>query len=311
MTFRHTSDQDTILPYERIKQIVHEQQFLIAETNTRKIAKGTTITMKMKDYEPAASSEHVVFYAEMIVSKSESIDVCIKFERVPNHGVTETFKNFTQKHYSAVLFNYSKAQALLNDFSPSSSLKQKIQVNDVYCCETKKEYESKQRNSKITFWVEREIKDFKMFWDLAKPQYIDQMLTSNVSVLKEFQIHVFNKSGWEYTIIDLQGGKIKDGEEELYILGDIEFSFCGLYAFTGPMMRDRFAELHDLKTVNLRDLSQRLDEFNHRLDGIDVRLDGIEHMVGRTNELISQTLATLMERVIRIEERLDENPRMS
>jgi hypothetical protein len=146
---------------------------------------------------------------------SENIDVCLKFrkheirkkkrrsvwkrlslkKKSAEHEIEITLQHFTQKHSNAVLYNYNLAEELCKKFQHEYPKDFSIRMNDVFIC----------ASSSNLFWVEKTLKNFESFWDLTKDKYIDKIISSNQETLTLFQMFVYEESGYEYTIIDLQG----------------------------------------------------------------------------------------------------------
>ncbi|KAJ3393407.1 hypothetical protein HDU92_007771 [Lobulomyces angularis] len=297
--FRHSSDIDSSLDYKRILDIINDDNFTISDTNSKDNVLKEIVHISLDDiktYVPPQSSQHIVFFGKMkFLSNEKKIDICIKFKKPynrerSNDKETEIiYGNYTQKHYSYVMYNYNKANEYLSSFKG----KDMIKINNVFCCKTVKKYPTKYDtdNTSVCFWVESRLSHFDTYWDEGKMSYIDRILTTNVDILKEFQIHIYNKSGYDGTIIDLQGNL----ENNVYILCDIEFTSNNLYEFTSSMMIDRIITLYGLETVNLKDLSDRVGniekdvvKINNRLDKIEDKMDKMENKIDILSSQITQ-----------------------
>src|SRR6185436_764746 len=115
-TWRHTSDIKSNLNIDEIREIIHDKQFVVSQTNNDAKLLNKTVTILLKDTldnnpnnEPIESSEHIVFFGIIKytnnVNTIEFKDICIKFRKSkdlenPKYG------NYTQKHASYVMYNY-------------------------------------------------------------------------------------------------------------------------------------------------------------------------------------------------------------
>jgi hypothetical protein len=283
--WRHTSDIDSKLTYTRIQEIVDDGNFIISETNNDNSLLNTEVKIILNNicgYTPPESSQHIVFFGSMILPNKQEISICIKFKKPDNvHSKEDSeYGNYTQKHSSYVLYNYSKALNYLKRFDK----KDKISIVDIFCCNTVKKYKTKCSNQEesLCFWIEAKLDHFDTFWDKSRSTYIEQIITTDIEVLKEFQIFIYNESGYEYTIIDLQGDK-HDGK---YILCDIEFTTNNLYEFTPIMMSETICSLYNLNKTNLTILESSIKELSLDVAGvksevknISNRITGIEDML--------------------------------
>jgi hypothetical protein len=91
-------------------------------------------------------------------------------------------------------------------------------------------------------------------------KYIDRIISSKELILQDFQKFIFLRSGYQYTIIDLQGVRLFDDEtkETKFVLADVEFTTSNLYHFTPHMLIEEFVSFYNVESVTLFDLDQKL-----------------------------------------------------
>jgi len=265
-----------------INDKINEKNFIISQTNddVKWLNKKIKISMNdIKDDEPKESFQHLIFFGIMMFENdngsTEIKDICIKFEKTkyPSYGT------YNQKSTSYVMYNYNKVIEYLNKFPKRDMVK----INDVYCCETDDSDKS------ICLWIEARLDNFSVFNDTERHSYIEQLLTTDIDILKAFQIFIYNESGYEHTIIDLQGG-IVDG---IYVLCDIEFTTNNLYEFTSPMMLDTITTLYNLEKFNLGTVVNRLTEIENGLTEIRNGLTEIRNEVKDMKGMLEQILHKL------------------
>jgi hypothetical protein len=87
-------------------------------------------------------------------------------------------------------------------------------------------------------WIEQNISSgeakFQKFWGDPKKDLVSQFLSTQVKVLQELQYFVYLQSGYQFSIIDLQG--VFDNVQNLYILTDITFTSNPPAAYSAAML---------------------------------------------------------------------------
>jgi hypothetical protein len=186
---------------------------------------------------------------------------------------------FTQKHANAVVFNYNQGENWAGKFILSRSHRQ-VRMNNVYVCES----------TQYLFWVETRLEEFGRFWDYSHPKYIDKIISTNEQVLFDFQKFIFEQSGYQFTIIDLQGAVDQEGN---YILSDVEFTTSYLYEFTPNMLIEEFARLNNLERVNLHDLNKKMRSLNERMAHLEEEFSELKKDINEKFDFLMQAISEL------------------
>jgi len=285
-----TSQEETKFNFEALQALLATEWATIIDTNyPDNGSKEKNVRFVLKDLStapPAHSSQHVVFFAEMIFenSQSQKKEVCLKFTIPKDYTPTiagaapEVFFTFTQKHANYVLYNYNVLQEHAKTFKPQSG--GAIQLNTVYCCQLNRD------TRQVSFWVEDKLNHFTKFWDERRQQYIDKILTTAVPILREFQHHIYDSSGYAYTVIDLQGEHVK--ENDSFILCDIELSLSSLYEYSPSMLLDRVVNIYGWKKVTLKTIEDKLETLSTTVEGLSTTVEGLSTTLSQMSSLLQQ-----------------------
>jgi len=253
---KFTSDVDSKFTYGKLAEIIKKNDLRIFDCNNDKSLVDKYVNIVINDIKvdkPKFSSQHIVFFGVMKFkdNKISDLDVCIKL-RLPKQTSASDIEssgcnfaslqyiNFTQKHTDYVLYNYNLAEKYIDQFNNKY-----ISINTVFCC----------KSDDYMFWVEKRLKHFDRFNNKSTHSNIDSILTTDIEILQKFQKFVYIESGYQYTIMDLQG----EYSNEKCVLCDIEFTFANLYDFTSIMLLDRVITIYNWQKVNLGTIKKDVD----------------------------------------------------
>lgn len=245
--------------------------------------KDQDVVFKLRNEKTYSSStEHIVFFGQLIFSDLMKIDVVLKFvmlEKITEENEHEKqIKLFTQKHASYVSHNYNLAARHLNDFKSD-----KIKINDLFILSDKDGF----------YWIEKKVNEFITFYNKNQDLlYIDQIITTDEPELKALQNFIFENSGYQYTIIDLQGSK----EDGVIILCDVEYSTKPLYGFDSHMLKERYIQHSGVKSITLKDIDNRIGNLEKEVAQTNNRLLKVEILIAEMNGKISLILDLLQKK---------------
>lgn len=297
-TLLFTSDVEASFSFAILRDLLSKQQVTITDTNhPQNDSRGKVVRIALHDpseVPPARSTEHLVFFGTMSFqdSSKQAKEVCLKFtipkDFVGDHEdqIPERFLTYTQKHANYVLYNYNLLQTHLASFKPKTA--GNVSINTVYCCQVASAGGDK---GTVSFWVEDKLPHFDKFWDEGKESYIDKMLSTDVPILKELQEHIYNDSGYAYTVIDLQGLR----EDDAFTLCDVELSLSSLYEFTPAMILDRVITLNSWKKVTLKSIEDSVQQLKatveSRMGALEGSMEALEGSMEEIKRLLGQLVS--------------------
>ena len=177
----------------------------------------------------AQSSEHIVFYCNLLVGTTKH-PVVVKFCMLRNWTGGVKVANMSANHAEPIKENYNtfKQHCAQWKKDPHSQKLGDVDVVGVAFVKVKLGWKTSWPPwpSSIDLWVERLLPRFGKFWGPAigknnEQKHLHMIATTNERLLKAFQRFVYEKSEKKYTVCDLQGQMISS---KSFILCDIEFT---------------------------------------------------------------------------------------
>jgi hypothetical protein len=281
----YSSDPRAKMTIEKLDNLCKNETLKIIEANHDDEALGKNVSIQLDLDEHLSSSEHVVIFGIMeFLSCQSKIPICVKFLKNSSHEPEENEEKldlvhfFTQKNANAVVFNYNQADYWAKEFNANRT-NHKVCMNNVYVCES----------SEYLFWVERRLDNFVRFWDDIQVKYIDKLISTRQQALFELQKFIYVRSGYQFTIIDLQGTiEVEVSQENIekinYILSDVEFTTSNLYEFTPTMLMEEFVRLNNLERVNLHDLNVKFNTLNENFNTLNENFNTLNENFNTLNE---------------------------
>jgi hypothetical protein len=239
------------LLYEELESLLYSNEnsklmklkLLLSTNDLIPALSEVTIQLKPKNTAKYAS-EHVVLFGTL-QSGSRTIEVCLKFlnqySRVsmnendsdedailPTDEAPDMYQLLPTSHLHLLTFNHNTISNVLERFN--QTLKGvRVETCHIY---------QVQLEEKGTLWLESDITasncEFVKFWGVG--ERFEQMLTTKIEVLKNLQRFVYEQSGYQFTLIDIQGvEKVNENLVE-YVLSDITFTRDPPSTYTEAML---------------------------------------------------------------------------
>jgi hypothetical protein len=232
---KHASPIDVI----KIAKVIEKLSCTVYKTNgwkdlpigtkfTLTLDKKTIRGMKFPQQFWNQSTEHLVFYADLLIDEKPIKKVIIKFHLYSSSQDSSKVSviHMTQSHAEGIIANYNDFKGFLEKGQKDSKFQNISLVNVCIAKSEKRSWLGLWNNEYNNLWIEEYLVGYKRLWnDLSwySPTIHNHILSStDIPELQELQYYIYRETLGKRTICDLQG--CYNRENGTFVLCDIEFT---------------------------------------------------------------------------------------